>query len=309
MPRASNGRIPADWLVTLDTGRGRHVTLPTPAVRWYLLRRNVKARTGVTLYITDGMNAYRDWDEQGVGRRNACASGNCNAAAAQGYSSHGGTWNYSGRLVDAMAFDIGNYWAIPWSVFAEECERVGLRVGLITKAIAGIEEPWHVIDLDPHGLPPMGLTLTRGADGVYRLEDEMPSVSEIWNSRVMKNGEETDVTPAQLLTGLDQMAHRIENAVKSIPEWVWGHGLQHPLSKTASGEASIIPAGDFLRYEPAEHANTRAAVALVASGDMDYDKIAAEIARKYPALDTHALAVAAADEFDRRERERLAKTV
>lgn len=174
MPRYSNGRIPDSALVTLDTGGGRHLTTPTAAVRWYLLRRNVKARTGVTLYITPGMNAYRDWDEQGVGRRNACAQGNCNAAASQGYSSHGGTWLYGGRWVDAMAFDIGNYWAIPWAIFVEEAARVGLRTGLITRAIAGIEEPWHVIDLDPFGPPPGGLTLTKGADGVWRLEEDMP---------------------------------------------------------------------------------------------------------------------------------------
>lgn len=174
LPRYENGRIPAAALVTLDTGNGRHLATATSAVRWYLLRRNVLARTGVTLYITPGMNAYRDWDEQGVGRRNACAAGNCNAAASQGYSSHGGTWRYQGRWVDAMAFDIGNYWAIPWAVFVEECARVGLRTGLITRAIAGIDEPWHVIDLDPHGAAPHGLTLTKGADGVWRLEEDMP---------------------------------------------------------------------------------------------------------------------------------------
>lgn len=308
MPRASNGRIPADWLVTLDTGRGRHVTLPTPAVRWYLLRRNVKARTGVTLYITDGMNAYRDWDEQGVGRRNACNSGNCNAAAAQGYSSHGGTWTYGGRLIDATAFDIGNYWAIPWDVFREECERVGLRVGLITKAIAGIEEPWHVIDLDPYGAPPMGLTLTRGADGVYRLEDEMPTVAEIFNTPVTKNADGGDVTLAQILTGLDIQANRIRSDVAGVPGKVWGHGLVHPLAGSKDAPM-LVAAGDFLRLESAEHANTRAAVALVATGDLDYDRLVRELHAAYPQLDAHTLAVAAADEADRRERERLAKAV
>ena len=172
VPRFSNGRIPSSELVTLDTGGGRHVTTYGMAIRWYLLRRNVFARTGITLYISAGMNAYRDYAEQLVGRVNACAQGNCNAAAAAGYSSHGGTWSNAqktgGVWVDAMAFDIGNYWAIRWDIFVEECARVGLNCGWITKQIAGIEEPWHVISLDPYHRPP-GYTLTQGTDGVWRL--------------------------------------------------------------------------------------------------------------------------------------------
>lgn len=221
MPRYNNGRIPGDQLVRLDTGGGQHVTLPTPAARWYLLRRNVKARTGVTLYITAGMNAYRDWDEQGVGRRNACASGNCNAAAAQGYSSHGGTWSNGthtgGRWVDAMAFDIGNYWAVPWYIFAEECERVGLRVGLITRAIAGIEEPWHVIDLDPYGAMPFGVQLVRGGDGVWRLDENSGSLAP--------------TKPKEW----DEVANRDE--VKSAS----AEALREELHKRPQGDLSIIP--------------------------------------------------------------------
>lgn len=167
MPRYSNGRIPTSALYRLDTGAGQHLSTWTTAIRWYLLRRNVLARTGVVLYITPGMNGYRDWAEQGVGRRKACAQGNCNAAASQGYSSHGGTWNGG----DAMAFDIGNYWAIPWAIFKEECARVGLEVGLITRAIAGIEEPWHIIDRNPYGPAPFGARMRQRFDGVWVLDE------------------------------------------------------------------------------------------------------------------------------------------
>lgn len=175
MPRYENGRVPSDALVTLDSGNGRHLATPTTAIRWYLLRRNVKERTGVTLAISPGMNGYRNLAEQVTGRRNACAAGNCNAAASPGYSSHGGTWKHprhtGGRWVDAMAYDIGNFWAIDWEVFEEECAKVGLRTGLITEEVAGIFEGWHVIDLDPYGPAPHGLTLIRGEDGVHRLAE------------------------------------------------------------------------------------------------------------------------------------------
>jgi hypothetical protein len=89
------------------------------------------------------------------------------------------------------------------------------------------------------------------------------------------------------------------DATRAVPGQVWTHPLQHPLANRA------VSAGDLLRYEPAEHANTRVAVSLVATGDFDYDKVAAEIAEKFPSLDVQALAVAAADETDRRQRERL----
>lgn len=176
-----NGRVPSSALVRLDTGAGRHLSTPRSALKWYLLRRNVKARTGVDLYITPGMNGYRDYAEQEIGKASACAQGNCAAAASAGWSSHGGNMAYAFTnwiRVDAMAYDIGNYWAIPWAVFKEEAEKVGFEVGLITRAIAGIEEPWHIIDRDRPFAPvadleaAFGVKLVRGADGVYRMEDD-----------------------------------------------------------------------------------------------------------------------------------------
>ncbi|MBW9094651.1 hypothetical protein JNB62_13220 [Microbacterium jejuense] len=181
----SNGRVPEAALVQLDsgtTGRGRHVSTPASALRWYLVRRDVQRETGVTLHISPGMNAYRDYDEQVIGRTNACAAGNCLAAASAGSSSHGGNMAYpftNWVRVDAMAFDIGDYWRIPWATFKGICERYGLEVGLITRAIAGIDEPWHIIDRRPYQAlaeleAQYGVTLTRGADGVYRLTELTP---------------------------------------------------------------------------------------------------------------------------------------
>lgn len=194
----SNGRLPEGILRRLDsgtpTGRGRHVTTDASAVRWYGLRRDVQRETGVTLHISPGMNAYRDWAEQGVGRANACAAGNCLAAASQGSSSHGGNMAYAftnWQRVDAMAFDIGDYWRIPWATFKRIAERWGFEVGRITKAIAGIEEPWHIIDRrcyqslrEVEAL--YSVTLTRGAYGVYRLADIAPARPKEWDEMASK---------------------------------------------------------------------------------------------------------------------------
>lgn len=97
--------------------------------------------------------------------------------------------------------------------------------------------------------------------------------------------------------------------IYSIPGNVWTHPLEHTVAKKADGSALMTTAGDLLRFEPAEHANTRAAVALVATGDFDYERVAEELAERFPELDAHAFAVAAADEADRREKVRLAADV
>lgn len=108
-------------------------------------------------------------------------------------------------------------------------------------------------------------------------EDDMPDLNDIFNTPVMKNAAEQDVSLAQLLKGLDIMAQR-------IPANVWGEALAHPIAKDAEGKPAMIRAGDFLRYEPAEHANTRAAVAAIAGGAFDYEKFAAALAPKLAPL-------------------------
>lgn len=93
---------------------------------------------------------------------------------------------------------------------------------------------------------------------------------------------------------------------RSLPTYVWDYGLAHPLlAPNPDGSPRKVAAGTFLASEPAEHAGTRAAVALVTTGDIDYKRLTDELAAKYPQLDAHTIAVAAADEQDRRERERL----
>ncbi|OZD48656.1 hypothetical protein CH252_19200 [Rhodococcus sp. 06-1477-1B] len=159
MATYENGRVPRGILVTLDTGNGRHLTTVKCMVIWYALRAWVWATYQVWLEISPGMNAYRDIDEQAVGRRNACADGNCNAAAAPGWSSHGGNWAHpvhtGGRRVDAFAFDVGNWWLLSKDAWFDACRRFGIEPGLIDKSVAGVDEWWHVIIFDPFGPPPV----------------------------------------------------------------------------------------------------------------------------------------------------------
>lgn len=171
-----NGQIPAERLVQLDSG---HWSSPASAERWYAFRAAVKDRAGVTLRITPGPNAYRSYADQQQTRRDACARGNCLQAASPGTSPHGGTWSHwrwtGGRTVDAMAFDVDNWWAVSWSVFQEEAERVGFQVGTIRADVAGVDEWWHIVDLDP-----WAPVLTGGQeDDMGLLPDERAALMDI----------------------------------------------------------------------------------------------------------------------------------
>lgn len=125
--------------------------------------------------------------------------------------------------------------------------------------------------------------------------DGMPTIVEIFHTPIVTGPDGNNISLAQFM----QYAHRWNG------QQVWREPLAHSLAKDVDGSPLKVPAGDLLRYEPAEHANTRAVVAKIATGDFDYEAIAAEIAESFPELDSHAFAVAAADEADRRERARL----
>lgn len=178
MATYENGRVPRGVLVQLDTGNGRHLTTLKCMVIWYALRAWVWSTYRVWLEISPGMNAYRDWDEQNVGRRNACAQGNCNAAASPGWSSHGGNWAHprhtAGRRVDAFAFDIGNWWLLGKDRFFDACRRFGIEPGLIDASVAGVDEWWHVIIFGPFGPAPQFASLT--ANPIHTPKEDSVSV-------------------------------------------------------------------------------------------------------------------------------------
>lgn len=151
-----NGEIPQGILVQLDTGGGKHWTTPASAARWYALRAYVKATYGITLIITAGWNAYRPLAEQHAAREWACNRGNCLGAAYPSTSSHGGNWYRPGvGWVDAMAFDIGNWWLLSWDTWVKVCAKFGLLAGGIPLNVSGgVDERHHIIDLNPFGPVP-----------------------------------------------------------------------------------------------------------------------------------------------------------
>lgn len=189
MTTYQNGKIPDTALITLDSGP-KHRTSPKAAAMWYALRANVERDHEATLHITPGWNAYRPYAAQEAGRKDACAAGNCDAAARPGWSSHGGTWIddqvTGGAWVDALAFDIGDYWRIGQDAFYQQARRVGFIVGAITKDRARIDEPWHIIVLDPWGPVPASLDAHPATE-----EDPVPENKVVdYRPQTLKRGED-----------------------------------------------------------------------------------------------------------------------
>lgn len=58
-----------------------------------------------------------------------------------------------------------------------------------------------------------------------------------------------------------------DKVYNDTPARVWDHQLEHTLAKRADGKPAAVSAGTLLRYEPAEHANTRQVlVAAISAG-------------------------------------------
>lgn len=156
MATYKNGQIPASILVR----RGNHLLTAGTWAKVDALVADVQKRHGVTLRITDvvgsvkGAGAYRDRPMQRAMKSYYTALGRPWQAATEGTSSHGGEF----QGVDALAFDINNYWAIPQAEFFAACRRAGLEPGYFDGKGGRPLEPWHVIDRDPyrtiHKTPP-----------------------------------------------------------------------------------------------------------------------------------------------------------
>lgn len=152
----ANGRVPENLLVK----EGEHLFFPGTYRRWCALRERVKRERGVTLYISPGDNAYRDYQAQVDLRQYYTNLGMPTRASKAGYSSHGGLWSgyttqrhglpYYIVERESGAIDVYNYDAVPWSYFVQVAE----SVGFIADAVIP-HEGWHLVDLDPwgHNLP------------------------------------------------------------------------------------------------------------------------------------------------------------
>ncbi|WP_167131883.1 M15 family metallopeptidase [Paramicrobacterium chengjingii] len=145
MARFANGRIPESMLKWFTSGGEKFRSTPATIARWNALVADVRAHEGVTLTITSGPNAYRDYASQ-VAMRNKHGLG----AATPGTSSHGGFWE--GR--DTMAIDVNNWAVLGQSKFYAYARKHGFSPGLIstTRGYARTET-WHLVDLAPWTMP------------------------------------------------------------------------------------------------------------------------------------------------------------
>lgn len=164
MVRFANGRIPGGRLVKIGSGADvngywEHQISPATLRKWQTALDYARRKWGKVMRVSTGWNCYRPIAIQADARRRAEANGEPNSAARAGWSSHGGTWvswkHTGGFWVDAMAIDVVQQ-QLTWAQVDEAMRYAGFLVGAITKDIAGMDEPWHYIDLDPWAAVPSG---------------------------------------------------------------------------------------------------------------------------------------------------------
>lgn len=255
MPLYPNGSIPLDRLVPLDSGDGKHLTTPTSAARWYALRAKVLREKGVLLEITAGWNAYRPLREQYAARAWACNAGNCLGAAVPGSSSHGGTWSGPATgwvLRDAMAFDVHNYWRIPWDYFIAACKSVGLLAdGIPLSMSGGVSEKHHIIDLDPWG--------------------PIPSHLNVEDFDVVTEQDKKDIAAAAAQAVWSFSAGYGSLTMRAIVRSLWGRLMPGREGVKYDGDVYKI----FLETRAAAVANEAAVKALAGAQGANSDEIAA----------------------------------
>lgn len=309
MPTYRNGEVPANLLVTFasgwlpNEGTWYHQLPPATHAKHLALVALAKRNTGRVLKISEGWGAYRPLHIQVYAKRVHGIF-----AATPGTSSHGMWW----ERMQCAAIDYGN-WGYVYdydrSDFYRDVRAVGLEPGLISPQRGYPDEPWHVVDKHPWAGG-------SAAGGGNITEDDMTPGEFLDTAIELVPGDpSTRRTVAQALraifTETEATIKRVDTArtqIADVAGAVWQYKAQHPLAKDAAGNPVQVTMADFLRYEPAEHENTRRMIGGLSAAvapDVDYEKIAAEIAAAFPELDAHAFAVAAADEADRRERERL----
>lgn len=298
-----NGEVPESELVIFKRGRNStdgdwYWGLPPASYQRHLaLVDRAFKRTGRWLSPSDGWSTYRPLHAQELARR---IYGN--GAAVPRTSSHGLFWE--GR--ETAAVDYGN-WAWVYqnhggrAVFFDDCRAVGLAPDMISPRRGYPDEPWHVIDLNPRSMPAFA-----GGNATPIEEDDMPS--EAW-----LNGMGADI--------VKQLKEHIDSYLQ-IPGAEYGYpaALLNVLRHETAPAIGAIAAGGIL-FPGAEYNAFVAIVNTVREQNgqppLDADQVAGELAPLLAQLlpsqvaslsdaDVARVAKAAADERDRRERERLA---
>jgi hypothetical protein len=169
-------------------------------------------------------------------------------------------------------------------------------------------EPWHwvfgesraSISLAGYDLTPIG-------------SDDMPLTNQDLIAILNASWTRPDGRVISIMGALDAVlfyGDLMHQHFGELPRQVWEQPLTHSIARE-DGTTYTVPAGDLLRHEPLEHQNTRAAVAKAieqgAGIDIDYERVVEEL--KASGLDSHTIAIYAADEADNRERQRLAAPV
>jgi len=99
----------------------------------------------------------------------------------------------------------------------------------------------------------------------------------------------------------------LAKAIEDLPNRILAAGIPHPIAKNADGTPLMVSLGAVLESEPLEHHNTRVfmqdALLKLQTGELTAEVLAEALDKL--GLDKEEFARAAADEFDRREREAL----
>lgn len=262
-----NGRIPLNKLTAI--GGGLYLEHKA-AVSWISARAAVFAETGI-MPIVGSDGAYRDYAGQVRQKALAVADGDPMRAAKPGYSTHG-----KGLSVDV--WNISRY-NLP------QLERIMARFGFRRNIPY---ESWHFTHDG---------TTTAGTTGTQIEENDMAEITREQMQQIAIVLLDTNIATAvgtrsvkQALSDSLLFGKATADGIRQIPVSVWGHGLNRTDVTNEDGTPKTTPAGDFLRYEPEEHQNTRKVIGGE-GGTVDVTAILAAI-RALPAETVAALKAA-----------------
>jgi len=297
MVRYQNGQVPYSVVsVVLATGTDQNGywemrATPATAARWKYAKQLCQQWYGRPIYIRTGWNIYRPLHIQQQARDRACAVKRCNEAAVPGYSSHGGNWN--GR--DCLAIDVEPN-GLSWAQIDKAMVAAGFSAGLITQAISGRPggEPWHYIDFNAFGpVPAFAGAQPFEEDDMFSDEDR--KMLQSVRDAIFFGGKSMHDDGKPLAQSVAEIQDKIGPILRPGPD-----GVKQPVSlrqEVADAKTGILQ----LLGRPAAEVKV----------DIDEAEIAAQLAplltdfSRLSDADVKRIAKAAADERDRRERERL----